>query len=566
MGSNVSIYLPLRGPGHAKPKAAARKGWESPDYSGVDPDQHGWVGLRADGLVIVDCDTAEAVTRWREIGTPTYEVQTPRGGSHFYYRWVPGAPTGPAVNVFGPGSKIDIRAGRGSYVVSPPTPGYVVVNKRKPVVYKSAWIPERNDATDNDPDDEWDVIPDGRRNDTLTAFAGAFRRQGMSLEVIFQMLRAMNRTIVDQGSDPITDAELEAITRSVGRYEIVPDWEVEIDTGRPDASDATLLQWMAGMTMPPPPEWHWKPYLPKGRLVLLDGSEGIGKGLLCAYLATRIARDAGTVLWMSTEDDPEEDIQRRLLAAGHNRDDHHGIGFFTVDPKFPTDVETLETLIEEHKTQLVIMDPGRSYLAPPDGVRASFNDEAAIRPGLEALNRLAKRSKCTIVFVHHWNKNTQTTTQYRAGGSGAFAQVVRHRITLAWHGPTDGGTGAFEVSKSNIGPKGHVHGYGVVPVAAYDTVVFDMTEPLDNFTDIGEWLKAQERDDDSIELDRIDDITEHIKALPAGAPVPAVAALQKDYGVKRLQAQSIIDGLLEQGVLRRAAQGRKLFRRGDDEL
>lgn len=551
----MPIYLPLK----ADSKEPAKRGWQKPDYEGVEPV--GRVGLRADGLVIVDCDSAEAADAWRAIGTATQEVQTPRG-FHFYYQWVPGAPTGPAAGVM-PG--VDIRAGLGSYVVAPPTPGYTTLNKRKPALFKSAWMPERNAPTEQN-DDEWDVIPDGRRNDTLTAFAGAFRRQGMSLEVIFQMLRAMNGAIVDQGNDPITDVELEAITRSVGRYEIVPDWEVEIDDGTLDASDTSLLQWMKGMVMPPPPEWHWKPYLPKGRLVLLDGSEGIGKGLLCAHLAVRIARDAGTVLWMSTEDDPEEDIQRRLLAAGHDRDEHAGIGFFTVDPKFPTDVVTLETLIAEHDTQLVIMDPGRSYLAPPEGVRASFNDEAAIRPGLEALNRLAKRSKCTIVFVHHWNKNTQTTTQYRAGGSGAFAQVVRHRITLAWHGPTDGGSGAFEVSKSNIGPKGHVHGYGVTPVAAYDTVVFEPTELLDSYLDIGEWLKAQEKEDDTIELDRIDDITEHIKALLPGAPVPAVAQLMAEYGVKRLQASSIIDGLLENGTLRRAAQGRKLFRRGDDEL
>jgi KaiC/GvpD/RAD55 family RecA-like ATPase len=457
----------------------------------------------------------------------------------------------------------------GSYVVAPPTDGYEVVKDRRLAPFRPAWLPERQTPEAGREDvEEWEVIPEGRRNDTLTAFAGFFRRQGMAPKLIFQVLQAFNESIVEQGSDPITTDELETIVRSVSRYAPQPDWSIEVEGAPTPLSELDLgdvLELMSEMQLPPPAEWYWKPYLPKGRLVLLDGSEGIGKGLLCVYIATRLTTEGVPVLWASTEDDPEEDIQRRLLAAGYKRGHHAEIGFFKVDPRFPADTDAFERIVREFGAGLVILDPGRSFLAPPEGVKTfSFNDEVSIRPGLQALNRLAKRTGCTIVFVHHWNKNTQTTVQYRSSGSGAFAQVVRHRITAAWFGPTEGGQGAFEVGKSNIGPKGHVHSYTVEPDLHYDTARFELGEPMPEYSDLGAWLKTMEKEADGIELDLAEQITDDIVGLAGGAPVPAVAELQKRYGIKRSQAQELITTWLSEGLVRRGAR-KKLFRVGEHE-
>lgn len=551
------VYIPLKPDG----KQPAVKGWQRPDYKGVEPK--GRVGRRADGLVIVDCDSDEAASLWNDVtgGAPdTYRVSTPRG-MHFYYEAGPDAPTGPAVGVL---EGVDIRAGAGSYVVCPPTPGYEAVGKRPRKVqpFQARWLPQKSQAEAlASASEEWETVPEGRRNDTLAAFAGAFRRQGMDAGTMYQLLLGINEGLCDP---PLPREEIETIVRSVARYEPDPDISIELVGQESIAEADDLLQWLSGMTLPPPPQWWWKPYLPKGRLVLLDGSEGIGKGLFCAHLATMIGLKA-PVLWLATEDDPEEDIQRRLLAAGWSADTHFDVGFFTKDPKFPTHTDALEEIIREHDAGLVIMDPGRSYLAPPDGSRGmSYNDEAHIRPGLEAINRMAKRTGCTVVFVHHWNKNTQTTVQYRSGGSGAFAQVVRHRITLVWHGPTEGGEGAFEVSKSNIGPKGHVHGYAVEPVSKFDTAAFVLTEPMPEFSDLGSWLKTVERESDGIDIDRTPEVQDALKALPAGAPVPAVRELAQTYGISRDDAKAVLTDFLEEGVLRRGPHNR-LFRVGKDE-
>src|SRR5258707_15235141 len=139
------VFIPLNGPdsydqhGKLKPaKAPSVPGWQSPDYEGVDRNYGGWVGLRTDGLVVIDCDTEEAVKEWRSIGAPTFEVKTPRG-THFYYKWSAGSPLGPAVDVL-PG--IDVRAGRGAQVVVPPTPGYDEIGGEF-APFDPSWLPAK---------------------------------------------------------------------------------------------------------------------------------------------------------------------------------------------------------------------------------------------------------------------------------------------------------------------------------------------------------------------------------------------------------------------------------------
>jgi KaiC/GvpD/RAD55 family RecA-like ATPase len=511
------IYVPLRGedPGGQSPKAPSVKEWSSEDYRGVDREYGGWVGLRTDGLVVVDCDSDDAVHLWREIGDPTFEVKTPRG-RHFYYRWSPGSPSTPSVAVM-PG--IDIRAGRGAQVVVPPTPGYEDGNELPMTHFRPAWMPEADGDGSPADTDEWEVIPEGRRNETLVNIAGALRRQGMSAEQIAYALASINKRCC---VPPLDLSEIVTIAESAGRYDPQPDWSVDIE-GVPHLGAKTLEEVtidMRDLVLPPPAAWHWHPYLPKGRLVLMDGSEGIGKGLMCAHLATKLVNDGLNGLWGSTEDDPEEDIQRRLLAAGYDRTLNATIRFFTVDPRLPQDIFALESLIEQAAAGFLILDPGRSFLAPPDNVKGfSFNDEASIRPGLESLNRLAKRAGCTIIFVHHWNKNTLTSVQYRSGGTGAFAQVVRHRITLAWVGPTDGGEGAFAVTKSNLGSRGNVHAYTIEPDAALDTARLVLGEPDPRYRDLGEWLKAKEAHAWGVSIDTTEEDMAWITAQPTGVVI-----------------------------------------------
>src|SRR5262245_55558964 len=74
--------------------------------------------------------------------------------------------------------------------------------------------------------------------------------------------------------------------------------------------------------------WHWPNWTPLGKLSILDGDPDLGKSTLLLDLAARTSRDGimpdgsqgvcGDVVILSAEDDVEDTIKPRLLAAGAN--------------------------------------------------------------------------------------------------------------------------------------------------------------------------------------------------------------------------------------------------------
>jgi hypothetical protein len=204
----MTVYLPLRTDGSKRPAVA---GWAEPEYRGVEPT--GWVGLRCDDLVVIDCDSAEAYEAWcaaHPAAANTHTVKSPRG-YHLYYRRTPKAPTGPAVGVL---PDIDVRAGSGSYVVCPPTPGYEG-DDREVLPFDSAWLPRGQAIAARPASDEWTVMPNGRRNSTLTRYAGLFRATGMATDTVQEVLTAINRLCCDP---PLPSHEIDTIARSSGRW------------------------------------------------------------------------------------------------------------------------------------------------------------------------------------------------------------------------------------------------------------------------------------------------------------------------------------------------------------
>lgn len=229
-------FIPLQGPNGQTPKAPSVAGWQSPGYEGCgDPRfktyrENLWYGLRCDGLVVIDCDTPEAAKAWRDRSDPsrrfgTYVRKTPRG-FHFLYRseGVEGAPTAPAVGVL---PDIDIRAGAGSQIVFH-APGYVDLGSTWDDIrfFDPKWLPApKPRAADGE---GWSEMPHGRGNVTMTAIAGALRKQGMDERTIRTILMGVNKLTMTESPMPREDVAL--IARSVCRYEPDPDvGDIEVD-------------------------------------------------------------------------------------------------------------------------------------------------------------------------------------------------------------------------------------------------------------------------------------------------------------------------------------------------
>ncbi len=70
-------------------------------------------------------------------------------------------------------------------------------------------------------------MPDGRGNNTMAAFAGAFRKQGMGVLAIAKCLGAINRITMTQ--DPMPTEMIVEIAKSVGRYAPRPSIDIEVE-------------------------------------------------------------------------------------------------------------------------------------------------------------------------------------------------------------------------------------------------------------------------------------------------------------------------------------------------
>ena len=219
----MSVWLAIS----EKTKACHVKGWAEPGYKGLSPEQVDkakWLGLRCDGLVVIDCDSQEACDWWlARIGLPmehTHTVKT-KNGYHFYYSWTPGSPTTSSTGTVH--DALDVKAGRGSLVVVPPSPGKETLYDIDIIPFKHNWIP----ATERVQLDDYNEIPDGKGNNTMTSIGGALRKQGMSEVLIERALLAINPVVMP--TSPMPESTIVQIASSVSRYETSPDWDVEVD-------------------------------------------------------------------------------------------------------------------------------------------------------------------------------------------------------------------------------------------------------------------------------------------------------------------------------------------------
>lgn len=222
-----------------------------PDWSTLPADSPEWakvfadhpdanVGIRLDGMLVVDCDTADWVTRWLETGSPSpVQSQGREDRRSFWYRLPLG--DGPVPTFRLPG--LDVKAGPGHQMVVPPS---IHPDTGKPYHWVGAHslvtveqlplaplfhLMELARSTDTPVSHGegagggWDVIGRGGRDNYLTAMAGAMRRQGASEGAILAGLLVLNQA---QCHPPHTRAGVERIAHSVSRYDAPIRYEVEV--------------------------------------------------------------------------------------------------------------------------------------------------------------------------------------------------------------------------------------------------------------------------------------------------------------------------------------------------
>lgn len=175
-------------------------------------------------------------------------------------------------------------------------------------------------------------------------------------------------------------------------------------------------------------EWIWKGRILRGGISLFEGPPGIGKSTLIADIAARITVGAempdctptikGSVMLVTSEDDPSATILPRIVAAGGDANQI----LVSNDLIIPDDIERLVATARENGVSCVMIDPFSGH------VGASTSNEQAMRRVLFRLRDAAVEGGFGVVLVRHHSKSPGRGGALNAGlgsiGISAFARAI----------------------------------------------------------------------------------------------------------------------------------------------
>jgi len=181
--------------------------------------------------------------------------------------------------------------------------------------------------------------------------------------------------------------------------------------------------------------WLWHPYIPYGKITIIQGDPGEGKTTFILHLAALLskgdklpcddeARMPVNVIYQTAEDGLEDTIKPRLVEAGADCSrilviDESKEGLSMTD-------ERLVRAIKETGARMVILDPIQAYL----GSNVDMHRANEIRPVLKQLVNIAEQYQCAIILIGHMNKASGSKSTYRGLGSIDFQATARSVLVV----------------------------------------------------------------------------------------------------------------------------------------
>jgi putative DNA primase/helicase len=212
-----------------------------------------------------------------------------------------------------------------------------------------------------------------------------------------------------------------------------------------------------------PVRWLWNPYLPLGKIVLLEGDPEVGKTFAALKIVAAISAGAAlpyqpdpvaacSAIYMSAEDNPADTLVPRLRAMGS---DLHRVKFLSSSIDHAgkelslslRDIGMLEMAIEEVRPAVIVIDPIVGFLD-----RVDTNKATDVRSVLGSLGQLADRHACTILIIRHLAKAGYGKAIYAGQGSVDFVAIARSALLLGKHPTVNGSVMAH--FKSNVAERG----------------------------------------------------------------------------------------------------------------
>ncbi len=203
-------------------------------------------------------------------------------------------------------------------------------------------------------------------------------------------------------------------------------------------------------------DWLWYPYIPFGKITLIQSDPGCGKSTLMMSVISAVSNGSFApdgrklkkpmhVIYQCSEDGLSDTIKPRLNAAGA---DCANVAFLDEDMNWVTlNDDSIRRAIADFHAKLLVIDPIQAYLGEGDIANAS-----GMRRVLRQLSLWATMYDCAVVLIGHLNKKQNSKELYRSLGSIDLVAIARSVIQIE-HLP-EHDISAIHHIKSSLSPKG----------------------------------------------------------------------------------------------------------------
>lgn len=249
-------------------------------------------------------------------------------------------------------------------------------------------------------------------------------------------------------------------------------------------------------------DWLWYPYIPFGKLTIVQGNPGEGKTFFAMQLAAACTNqkflpdmepfEPFNMIFQTAEDGLGDTVKPRLVSSG--ADLKRVLVIDDSDNPLSLADDRIEKAIRENNAKLMVIDPLQAFL----GANVDMNRANEVRPIFRKLADIAQSTGCVIVLIGHLNKASGTQSTYRGLGSIDIAAVVRS-ILFVGKVKDDPTTRVIVHEKSSLAPPGQALAFslgdqkGFRWIGAYDISAEDLLAG-------GEGTKAELKQEQAMKL------------------------------------------------------------------
>ena len=185
-----------------------------------------------------------------------------------------------------------------------------------------------------------------------------------------------------------------------------------------------------------PVKWLWYPFIPGGKITVIQGDPGDGKStmvmnLIAAFTTAGQTPDGKTVkkpmkvIYQCSEDGLADTIKPRLVSSGA---DCTKVAFLDESVKALTlDDTRIRDAIKDFGADLLVVDPIQAYF----GDNADLSNPKKARRMLHVLGTWAEFYDCAIILIGHLNKREGGKELYRSLGSIDLMAAARSVLQIS---------------------------------------------------------------------------------------------------------------------------------------